>query len=153
MVHTLIWFLHLAAAVSALAAAVHFLARLRAQKRLGERAYRGELNAHARNLALFYTAAVAFGALIYPPFRYDVRHVYLDDAHPHLTGLFEIKEHLAALGLLPAIAIYVLVRLTAWTSGGARPMYPVLTVLGIFVLGVLLYNTLFGWYLASEHPI
>jgi hypothetical protein len=44
------------------------------------------------------------GAILYVPFRSIVRAQYLDAHRPWATGLFEIKEHAAAiaLALLPA---------------------------------------------------
>jgi len=49
-------------------------------------------------LVLFCLTA-SLGAYLYPTFRVAVRSRFLDASVPWATGLFEIKEHAAALGL------------------------------------------------------
>lgn len=44
-----------------------------------------------------YGLAVALGLLVYPAFVQDVRMAGLDTALPWATGLFEVKEHWAAI--------------------------------------------------------
>ena len=53
---------------------------------------------------VLFTVTIVLGSVIYPPFRSIVRAHYLDASVPWATGLFEIKEHAAAvaLALLPA---------------------------------------------------
>lgn len=59
---------------------------------------------YVKAVIVLFAATVVLGALIYTPFRMDVRAGYLDAQVPWATGLFEIKEHGAAIGLamLPA---------------------------------------------------
>jgi hypothetical protein len=54
-------------------------------------------------ITLFVVTSI-FGALLYPPYRLDVRPTLEDLDMRAANGVFEIKEHLAAigLGLLPA---------------------------------------------------
>ena len=54
-------------------------------------------------VVLFYVSFF-LGAILYPPFRIIARADYLNANAPWATGLFEIKEHAAAIGfaLLPA---------------------------------------------------
>jgi hypothetical protein len=54
-------------------------------------------------IVLFIVTSIA-GALLYPPYRLDVRPTLEDLDLRAANGVFEIKEHLAAigLGLLPA---------------------------------------------------
>jgi hypothetical protein len=59
--------------------------------------------------SLSYLATFVFGLLVYPVFRVNIRAEFLDKNAPHITGLFEIKEHLAALGAFVAITLLVLI--------------------------------------------
>ncbi len=54
---------------------------------------------YVRAVVLLFCTTLALGALLYPPFRLDVRAAYLDTHVPWGTGLFEMKEHAAAMGL------------------------------------------------------
>jgi hypothetical protein len=45
------------------------------------------------------------GLLIYPVFRIKVRAEYFDPKLPWLTGLFEIKEYVGAIGLFIALVL------------------------------------------------
>lgn len=58
-------------------------------------------------IVLFVVTSV-FGALLYPPYRLDVRPTLEDLDMRAANGVFEIKEHLAAigLGLLPAYWVF-----------------------------------------------
>lgn len=61
--------------------------------------------AHYTNaIVVLFIAASTLGALLYPPYRLDVRPTLEDLDLRAANGVFEIKEHLAAigLGLLPA---------------------------------------------------
>lgn len=49
--------------------------------------------------SLAYLVCFLWGIWIYPSFRYYVRAAHQDAQAPWATGLFEIKEHWAALGL------------------------------------------------------
>lgn len=52
-----------------------------------------------------YLASFILGLLIYPVFRIKVRAEYFDPQLPWLTGLFEIKEYLGAIGLFIALVL------------------------------------------------
>jgi hypothetical protein len=61
--------------------------------------------AHYTNaIVMLFIVTSLFGALLYPPYRLDVRPTLEDLDMRAANGVFEIKEHLAAigLGLLPA---------------------------------------------------
>ena len=139
-------FLHLGAAVVALASSVHLLSRM-------VRAIRGQFVAqsqlHARILAFSYTAAVVLGGLIYPTFRVRVRHDYLDAALPWATGLFEVKELLGTVALLPALAVWAMSRAIDFRSREQRPYALVCIGFTVYVLAVLSYNAWAGWYLGT----
>lgn len=52
-----------------------------------------------------YILTFVLGLLIYPVFRIRVRAEYFDIKLPWLTGLFEIKEYITALGLFIALVL------------------------------------------------
>jgi amino acid permease len=54
---------------------------------------------------LAYLISFILGLLIYPVFRIKVRAEYFDPQLPWLTGLFEIKEYLGAIGLFVALVL------------------------------------------------
>src|SRR3990172_8560019 len=67
---------------------------------------------HIRNTGLVaslsYIVTFLFGWAVYPLWRVDVRAKIFNKEIPVGTGLFEIKEHLAALGLFAALVVLVL---------------------------------------------
>ena len=52
-----------------------------------------------------YILTFVFGLIIYPVFRIKVRAAYFDPELPWLTGLFEIKEFVGAIGLFIALVL------------------------------------------------
>jgi len=60
--------------------------------------------AYATPVALLFVITAIGGALLYPQYRVDVRPALEDTQNSAANGVFEIKEHLIAigLGLLPA---------------------------------------------------
>jgi hypothetical protein len=52
-----------------------------------------------------YLLSFILGLLIYPVFRIKVRAEYFDPKLPWLTGLFEIKEYVGAIGLFIALVL------------------------------------------------
>ena len=52
-----------------------------------------------------YLGTFILGLLIYPVFRIKVRAEYFDEKMPWLTGLFEIKEYVGAIGLFIALVL------------------------------------------------
>ena len=59
---------------------------------------------YVRAIVFLFCLTVLLGAIDYLPFRLFARAQYLDAHVPWATGLFEVKEHAAAIGLalLPA---------------------------------------------------
>jgi len=55
-----------------------------------------------------YTIVYIIGVLIYPAFGAHIRHTYFDPQLPWATGLFEVKEHWAAMGLAMIFVYYFL---------------------------------------------
>lgn len=52
-----------------------------------------------------YLLTFVLGLLIYPVFRIKVRAEYFDPKLPWLTGLFEIKEYIGAIGVFIAFVL------------------------------------------------
>ena len=52
-----------------------------------------------------YLGTFILGLLVYPVFRIKVRAKYFDAKMPWLTGLFEIKEYVGAIGLFIALVL------------------------------------------------
>jgi hypothetical protein len=84
---------------------------------------------YAQAVVVLFISTLALGAILYAPFRVVVRADYMDAQVPWATGLFEIKEHAAAIGLalLPAY-------LSAWRDeSGARARRGLTTLLALIV--------------------
>jgi hypothetical protein len=58
----------------------------------------------------FYIITYAVGILLYPAYGVHIRQPFFDKCLPWATGLFEVKEHWAALALALLIACYFLRR-------------------------------------------
>jgi hypothetical protein len=149
-VSKLLLFLHLAAAVIALASSVHLLARF---WRALNGSYFPQARLHARILAIAYSASFVLGGLIYPTFRIRVRHDYMDAVIPWATGLFEIKELGASIALIPAIGVWLLVRSIDFKAKEHRPYIFACMVFTACVFTVLAYNAWAGWYLGTLKSI
>jgi len=136
-------FLHLLAAVAALGAAVHLLCRAAARWRGAAPRERLE-RLHATTLLVAYNLCWLLGAVIYPTFRIRVRADLFDPELPWATGLFEVKEHLATVGLVCVWALWLLVR---HQPSETRRREPLLFGLVCLVTTILCYNAWAGWYL------
>src|ERR1041384_684547 len=67
--------------------------------------FRGvDATAYATPIVVLFAVTAIGGALLYPQYRIDVRPALEDTQNSAANGVFEIKEHLVAigLGLLPA---------------------------------------------------
>lgn len=147
-----ILFLHLASAVVALATSVHLVLRLAACLRM-RGAFMTQVRLHAPIMAIAYLTTVVFGVLLYPEFRYTVRHLLLDPEYPHMTGFFEIKEHFTALGLLPALGLWVLSRTLHFRRDEEYWFASIFLGLAVFIVAVLAYNSVVGWYLVTLRSV
>ena len=71
--------------------------------------FRGvDATAYATPIVVLFAITAIGGALLYPQYRIDVRPALEDTQNSAANGVFEIKEHLVAigLGLLPAYWLY-----------------------------------------------
>lgn len=75
-----------------------------------------------------FVAQVILGALLYAPFVAQVRFQFLDTHVPWATGLFEMKEHAAAIGLALLPAYW-----GSWKepAGSVAPKRAITTVLAV----------------------
>lgn len=145
-------FLHLLGAITALASAIHLGLRLR-RARGGQPGHYRTVRLHATVLLSAYAATLALGMLIYPTFRVRVRHEFLDTQVPIATALFEIKEHAAALALLPVIVLFVLTRPLAFNRPLEDRYVPLFSAMLTFVLGALLFSAGCGWWLGTVRSV
>ena len=71
--------------------------------------FRGvDATAYATPIVVLFAVTAIGGALLYPEYRIDVRPALEDTQNQAANGVFEIKEHLAAIGvgLLPAYWLF-----------------------------------------------
>lgn len=107
--------------------------------------FRGVGAAHYTNaIIVLYVLSTVLGALLYPQYRIDVRPTLEDLQMRSANGVFEIKEHLAAigLGLLPAYWFYWREAGDPQASGARRFLTWILTLLVWFnfLVGHVLNN-------------
>lgn len=94
-----------------------------------------------------YALVFGLGALLYPVFRVRVRAEYFDTTLPWATGLFEIKEHWAALGLGLFLAYYGMSRwLDPKKDRAALVLY---AALGFTLWLICFYLITSGFYLTT----
>ena len=85
---------------------------------------------YAATVAVAWLVTFALGLLAYPTFRYAVRALYMDRYEPWASNLFDMKEHLAALGIPIVLGVLALSRvLEPKTDRGLVRVYAVLTAL------------------------
>src|SRR5205085_12450048 len=85
--------------------------------------FRGvDSRAYALPIVLLFAVTTLGGALLYPQYRTDVRPALEDTQNSAANGVFEIKEHLVAigLGLLPAYWLFWRKRLGPETAATRR---------------------------------
>ena len=91
---------------------------------------------YARAVVILFVSTLVLGAFLYPPFRVHVRAEYLDTHVRWGTGLFELKEHAAAigLGLLP---LY-------WSAWRIPELASARKAVTLFLAGIVWLNFLIG---------
>jgi len=97
--------------------------------------------------SLSYILLTFLGWSIYPVFRINTRAAILDVHLPHITGLFEIKEHLVSLGFFVALAVLALAWRGKLARGPAtrRKFFGLLyAALGIIVCFVMVFAMIIG---------
>lgn len=89
----------------------------------------------------------ALGAAIYPVYRVRVRGAWLDDHHPTVAALFDVKENLGALLGPLLLAVWLLAR-----STDAKPRGP-LVLAGFGAALAVWFNLLSGLFVASVRSV
>jgi len=89
-------------------------------------------------IVVLFAVVVALGSIAYLPFRSVTRALYLDAHAPWATGLFEIKEHAAAIGLALLPAYWAAWREPEASDRGAR------RALTTFLAAITWWNFLVG---------
>jgi len=141
--------LHFASSVALIGSSTHLLlqmpALLRGQSRVRlERIY-------GRVVAVAYALTMALGALLYPTYRYHVRALFLDQHHPMISNLFDVKENLATIALPLALALGAL--------GGRlnepeeKPFRKVYAAMSLFVAAVVWFNVVSGVLIVSYRSV
>ncbi len=146
-------FLHLVAAACVAGAAVHLV--LRVWGYLRGRFIKTRLEkVYAQILVVSYAVCYLLGALIYPTFRVHVRAAYFDAEMPWATGLFEAKEHLATLGLVTAVGVWLLsLAMGRPARDPENRLLPLYGGLVAIVLAIVAYNVWSGWYLTTLQSV
>ena len=100
--------------------------------------------AYATPIVVLFAVTALGGAFLYPQYRIDVRPTLEDLQNSAANGVFEIKEHLVAigLGLLPAYWLFWREPLAANTAAARRSLTWLLAffVWWSFVIGHILNN-------------
>jgi hypothetical protein len=92
-----------------------------------------------------------FGLALYPAYRVRVRFAHLEQTAPRVVELFELKEHVAALGLALVVA--------ACFAGRALPPRPptaeARSVAALSTCGATLVwaAAVLGLYVTARHPV
>ncbi|MEO9192388.1 MAG: hypothetical protein ABI445_01895 [Polyangia bacterium] len=118
--------------------------------------------------SLFFVLTFLLGSLLYPTYRVRVRAELLDApaaiarevaartdsapslSPPRIARLFDVKEHLVALGLLASLALYWLSRRTSPTDPASRFLY---VGLAIFCCATTWCGVVIGLYTASIRAV
>ena len=99
---------------------------------------------YATPIILLFVVTCIGGGFLYPQYRLDVRPTLEDLQYRAANGVFEIKEHLAAvgLGLLPVYAVYWKTPLVAAHAATRRYLTLILAFLvwWNFLIGHILNN-------------
>jgi hypothetical protein len=146
---TVLLIIHALCAITLLGAVTHQVLSLWWPVAAGQRnfvaSFRGVRSAvYTKAIIALYIVTASLGAFIYPTYRITIRPL-LEQLHLYpALGLFELKEHLVAigLGLLPAYWYYWRQPLAAEQAGMRRALAAILAVIVWwgFLVGHILNN-------------
>ena len=118
--------------------------------------------------SVFFVLTFSFGSLLYPTYRVRVRAELLDSAAavsreiaartspspsfaaPRVARLFDVKEHLVALGMFASLGLYGLSRRTSPTDPATRLLY---LSLACFCCATTWCGVVIGLYTASIRAV
>ena len=142
-------FFHFLTAIIAGGAAFHLAWRLY-QYMFGNKTALAWPATHAIVVSVSYLACFVTGMFIYPYFRVAVRYEYMDKAIPWATGLFEIKEHFASIGLPVILGLtWLLWNMPTRPDKKQRRVVPLIAGLTLIFLLQLGFEIWSGWYLTT----
>lgn len=141
--------LHFASAVVLLGSSTHLLLQMPALLR-GESRVRLE-RIYGRVIAVAYSLTYALGALLYPTYRYHVRALFLDRAHPMVSNVFDIKENFATIALPLALALGALGG--RMTDAEDKPYRSVYAVMSLVVALVVWFDVISGVVIVSYRAV
>ena len=97
----------------------------------------------------------AVGLCLYPVYRLRVRVEDFDKNAPFVAQLFDLKEHLAAIGLALLIAAAVLARIVSrrTSEGGRSDFAPALAAVSGSSAALLWAVAILGLYVTARHPV
>lgn len=142
--------LHLVTSVVLLGSLTHALLIQRHYLR-GDFTHRTLERTYVRVACWAYAVTFCLGAIIYPTFRVRVRAEYFEPELTWATGLFEAKEHWAAIGLALAFALHYLRRRVEPEDLGVA-VIPYAILIGAWAL-ICWYQAFAGAYLTMLRSI
>lgn len=98
-----------------------------------------------------YLITFGLGALVYPNYRYHVRHLHFDKQLPWASNLFDIKEHWAGVGLALFVAFLLISRVIDPKSD--RAMLGLYAFLSASLALIIWFNVISGLLLVSYRSI
>ena len=101
---------------------------------------------YSRIIAPLFFGSYLLGLLLYPQFRVNVRHHYLDAEQPWASNLFDFTEHLVSLGLPMALGLFLL----AHRGPAVRPVTDTFAVL---LWAMVLWSAVSGLIITSVRGV
>jgi len=102
---------------------------------------------------LLYFSTWFLGIAIYPVFKVNVMVVDFDVSLPILAGLFEIKEHVGGIAVVPAIAVILLHVFFDLSDRENQPKFKLALQLQTFVTFATLFKMIMGFVFVAVHSI
>ena len=102
-------------------------------------------------LSVAYLTTLILGLVIYPAYRLHVRLAFLDATVPGATASFEVKEHLAALGLI--LLPYLIVASRDAASPRSRRGELLYGLASVALALVVVYGAIVGLASAAIRPV
>lgn len=102
---------------------------------------------------LLYFGTWFLGIAIYPVFKVNVMEPDFDPNQPILAGLFEIKEHVGGIAVVPAIAVILLHIFFDLSERENQPKFKLAMQLQTFVTFAALFKMIMGFVFTGVHSI
>ena len=102
---------------------------------------------------LLYFSTWFLGIAIYPIFKVNVMVPDFDPSQPILAGLFEIKEHVGGIAVIPAIAVVLLHVFFDLSDRENLSKFKITMHLQTFVTFAALFKMVMGFVFTAVHSI